>query len=168
MPQLTVTRRYRFSASHRLHTPLLDEARNFEVYGKCNNPHGHGHNYLLEVAIAGAPDRFTGRLLPLNDLDRFVERVILKAVDYRDLNTQVEEFAALAPILVPTTENLAAVVAARLAREWPAAFPASTASLEIVRIRETERNIFEVKVGPSDRSASSAPASGETPVRSCK
>ena len=151
MPLVTVTRRYWFSASHRLHTPLLDEARNFEVYGKCNNPYGHGHNYLLEVAIAGAPDPVTGRVLPLGDLDRFVERVILKAVDYRDLNTQVEEFSALPATLVPTTENLAAVVAARLAREWPAAFPASPAGLEMVRIHETERNIFEVRVYPPER-----------------
>ena len=152
MPQVTLTRRYRFSASHRLHTPLLDEARNFEVYGKCNNPYGHGHNYLLEVAIAGAPDEVTGRLMPLRELDRFVERVILEAVDHKDLNTQVEEFAALKPILVPTTENLAAVVAARLASEWPAAFPASAARLEMLRIHETERNIFEVRVGPPERS----------------
>lgn len=152
MPQVTVTRRYRFSASHRLHTPLLDEARNFEVYGKCNNPYGHGHNYLLEVAIAGETSEDIGRLLPLGDLDCFVQRVILKTVDHRDLNTQVEEFATLAPTLVPTTENLAAVVAARLAKEWPAAFPASAARLEMVRIHETERNIFEVRVCPPERS----------------
>jgi 6-pyruvoyltetrahydropterin/6-carboxytetrahydropterin synthase len=152
MPHVTLTRRYRFSASHRLHTPLLDEARNFEVYGKCNNPYGHGHNYLLEVAIKGTPGEVTGRLLPLKDLDRFVERVILEAVDHKDLNTQLEEFAALKPILVPTTENLAAVVAARLASEWPAAFPASAARLEKVRIHETERNIFEVRAGPPERS----------------
>ena len=151
-PQVTLTRRYTFSASHRLHTPLLDEARNFEVYGKCNNPYGHGHNYLLEVAIEGSPGEVTGRLLPLMELDCFVERVILKVVDYRDLNTQVEEFAALAPSLVPTTENLAAVVAARLAREWPAAFPASAARLAMVRIHETGRNIFEVRVRPQERS----------------
>jgi 6-pyruvoyltetrahydropterin/6-carboxytetrahydropterin synthase len=147
---------------------LLDDARNFEVYGKCNNPYGHGHNYLLEVAIAGAPDELTGRLLPLGDLDRFVERVILKALGYRDLNTQVAEFAALAPALVPTTENLAAVVAARLASEWPAAFPASIARLEMVRIHETERNIFEVRVYPAERSESFAPAGGETPATTCK
>jgi 6-pyruvoyltetrahydropterin/6-carboxytetrahydropterin synthase len=149
MPLVTVTRRYRFSASHRLHTPWLDEARNFEVYGKCNNPYGHGHNYLLEVAIAGAPDELTGRLFPLGELDRFVERVILKVLNFRDLNTQVEEFATPAPTLVPTTENLAAVVAARLAEEWPATFPAATARLEMVRIHETERNIFEVRVRPA-------------------
>jgi 6-pyruvoyltetrahydropterin/6-carboxytetrahydropterin synthase len=168
MPQVTVTRRYRFSASHRLNTPLMDEARNFEVYGKCNNPYGHGHNYLLEVAVSGVPGEVTGRLLPLGELDRFVERVILKAVDHRDLNTQVEDFASPVPILVPTTENLAAVVAARLAKEWPAAFPGSTARLEMVRIHETERNIFEVRVCPVERSEKLPPTSGETQVETCK
>jgi 6-pyruvoyltetrahydropterin/6-carboxytetrahydropterin synthase len=151
MPQVIVTRRYRFSASHRLHTPLLDEARNFEVYGKCNNPYGHGHNYLLEVAIAGAPSDVTGRLMPLGELDRFVERVILKVLDYRDLNTQVEEFSTLVPTLVPTTENLAAIVVARLSKAWPVAFPGSAARLEMVRIHETGRNIFEVRVGQAER-----------------
>lgn len=148
MPQVSLTRRYRFSASHRLHTPLLDEARNFEVYGKCNNPYGHGHDYLLEVAIAGEPDAATGCLLPLRDLDQFVERVILKAVAHRNLNTEVAEFAAL----VPTTENLAAVVAARLARAWPTAFGGRAVRLDKVRIHETRRNIFEVRVDPAVRS----------------
>lgn len=148
MPQVRVTRRYRFSASHRLHTPLLDEARNFEVYGKCNNPYGHGHDYLLEVAITGEPDSATGRLLPLKDLDQFVERVILGAVSHRDLNTDVAEFATL----VPTTENLAAVVAARLNAAWPTEFTGGTARLEKVRIHETKRNIFEVRVNLAVRS----------------
>lgn len=168
MPQVTVTRRYGFSASHRLHTPLMDEARNFEVYGKCNNPFGHGHNYLLEVAVAGEPDEVTGRLLPLGELDRFVERVILKTVDRRDLNTQVEEFAASAQTLVPTTENLTNVVAGRLVAEWPSAFPGSTTRLELVRIHETERNIFEVRVGRTQRRLKPLPASEETPVRICQ
>lgn len=149
MPQVTLTRRYRFSASHRLNTPLLDEARNAEVYGKCNNPFGHGHNYLLEVAIAGRPDAVTGRLLPLDELDDFVKRVILKVVDRRDLNTQVEEFATRKPTLVPTTENLAEVVAARLSAQWAAAFSVPAVRLQMVRIHETERNIFEVRVHPA-------------------
>ncbi len=152
MPRVRVTRRYRFSASHRLHTPLLDEARNFEVYGKCNNPYGHGHNYVLEVAVAGEPGAVSGRLLPLAELDRFVERVILKVVDHRDLNTQVEEFAVAGQALVPTTENLAAVVAARLGAEWPAAFPDAPVQIEMARIHETERNIFEVRVCPGEGS----------------
>jgi 6-pyruvoyltetrahydropterin/6-carboxytetrahydropterin synthase len=147
MPQVRLTRRYRFSASHRLHMPLLDEARNFEIYGKCNNPYGHGHDYVLEVTIAGEPDAASGRLMPLRDLDQFVERVILKAAGHRNLNTEMAEFATL----VPTSENLAAVVAARLAEAWPAAFAAQPARLEMVRIHETKRNIFEVRVDPAQR-----------------
>ena len=147
MPQVSLTRRYRFSASHRLHTPLLDDARNFEIYGKCNNPYGHGHDYLLEVTIAGEPDAASGRLMPLRDLDKFVGRVILKAVGHRNLNTEMAEFATR----VPTTENLAAAVSARLADAWPAAFAGRAARLEMVRIHETKRNIFEVRVDPAQR-----------------
>lgn len=140
---MRLIRRYRFSASHRLHAPALDERLNREIYGKCNNPHGHGHDYTLEVVVAGEPAAATGRLIPLGHLDALVESVILKAMDRRDLNSQVQEFAAL----VPTTENLAAVVAARLASAWPAAFAGSAARLEKVRIHETKRNIFEVNLG---------------------
>ncbi len=168
MPRVTLTRRYRFSASHRLHTPLLNEARNFEVYGKCNNPYGHGHNYVLEVTVAGEPDRITGRLLPLADLDGFVERVALKALDYRDLNTQVEEFAAATQPLVPTTENLVAVVAARLSGQWPLAFQDKAARLERVRIHETERNTFEVLVGSAGQPDELFCAGAETPEEICK
>ncbi len=140
---MRLTRRDRFSASHRLHAPALDERRNQEIYGKCNNPYGHGHDYTLEVVVAGEPVEATGRLIALGALDYLVESVILKAMDRRDLNSQVEEFAAL----VPTTENLAAVVAARLAAAWPAAFAGAAARLEKVRIHETKRNIFEVTLG---------------------
>jgi 6-pyruvoyltetrahydropterin/6-carboxytetrahydropterin synthase len=146
MPQVRVTRRYRFSASHRLHSASLGEAQNFEVYGKCNNPFGHGHDYLLEVAISGSPDAVSGRLVPLRDFDDYVERVILKAVRHRNLNTELPEFSTL----VPTTENLAAVVAARLAAEWATAFPGARPKLELVRIHETKRNIFEVRVDPGE------------------
>jgi 6-pyruvoyltetrahydropterin/6-carboxytetrahydropterin synthase len=143
---MRLTRRYRFSASHRLHAPALDDERNREIYGKCNNPYGHGHDYALEVVVAGEPASATGRLIAPEELDRLVESVILKAMDRRDLNSQVEEFGRL----VPTTENLAAVVAARLAKAWPAAFAGSAARLEKVRIHETNRNIFEVHLGPPE------------------
>jgi 6-pyruvoyltetrahydropterin/6-carboxytetrahydropterin synthase len=136
-------RRYLLSASHRLHSDALSEDENRAAYGKCNNPYGHGHDYTLEVVVAGQPEAATGRLIAPGELDRLVESVILKAMDRRDLNSQVEEFAAL----VPTTENLAAVVAARLAAAWPAAFAGAAARLEKVRIHETKRNIFEVRVG---------------------
>jgi 6-pyruvoyltetrahydropterin/6-carboxytetrahydropterin synthase len=140
---MRLTRRYRFSASHRLHAPALDEQRNREIYGKCNNPYGHGHDYTLEVVVAGEPEGATGRLIALGALDGLVESVIIKTMDRRDLNSQVEEFGGL----VPTTENLAAVVAARLAAAWPGAFASAAARLEKVRIHETKRNIFEVSLG---------------------
>jgi 6-pyruvoyltetrahydropterin/6-carboxytetrahydropterin synthase len=143
MPRLSLTRRYHFSASHRLDAPSLDAERNRETYGKCNNPYGHGHNYVLDVTLAGELDPATGRLASIADLDRFVERVILKEMDRRNLNSDVAEFAAR----VPTTENLARAVAARLTTAWTAT--ASGARIAMVRIQETRRNIFEVKTGAS-------------------
>ncbi len=143
MPFVRVTRRYRFSSAHRLDTPLLSPDRNREVYGKCNNPHGHGHDYAVEVTIAGEVDSVAGRLVPLAVLDRFAEEVLLKPFDRRNLNFEVPEFSAL----VPTTENLAEVLARRLASAWPRWFGESHARFEKVRIWETRRNIFEVFAG---------------------
>jgi 6-pyruvoyltetrahydropterin/6-carboxytetrahydropterin synthase len=137
MPAIRVTRRYRFSSSHRLHSPHLDARRNVEVYGKCNNPYGHGHDYTLDVTVQGQFESRSGRLIPLNALDAFVEQHIAGAFDRRDLNSDVADFAAL----VPTTENLAHVIAHRLA-----AFAAPHARVEKVRIWETPRNIIEVLV----------------------
>lgn len=139
MPQVRVTRRYRFSASHRLHSPVLDDARNREVYGKCNNPHGHGHDYTLEVSMKGELDAATGRLAPLSHLDSLVESTVLKDLRWRNLNEDVEEFTAI----VPTTENLARVIAARLASAWHVAFAGRDVQFEKLRIYETKNNIFE-------------------------
>lgn len=143
MPFVRVTRRYRFSAAHRLDTPLLSPDRNREVYGKCNNPHGHGHDYTVEVSIRGEVDPVAGRLVPLAVLDRFAEEVLLKPFDRRNLNLEVPEFSGL----VPTTENLAEVLARRLASAWSRWFGESSARFEKVRIWETRRNIFEVFAG---------------------
>ncbi len=140
MPFVRVTRRYRFSAAHRLDTPLLAPERNREVYGKCNNPYGHGHDYTVELSLAGEVEPGAGRLVPLAVLDRFAEEVLLKPFDRRNLNLEVPEFAAL----VPTTENLAEVLARRVAAAWPRWFGAGAARFEKVRIWETRRNIFEV------------------------
>jgi 6-pyruvoyltetrahydropterin/6-carboxytetrahydropterin synthase len=140
MPEATLTRRYRFSASHRLHTPVLSEDQNRETYGKCNNPFGHGHDYVLDVSVRGPVDIRIGRVMPVPQLDEFVRRVLLEPMDRRDLNGEIEEFAAL----VPTTENLAAVALNRLERGWEHAFAGSTARLEKVRIYETPRNIIEL------------------------
>ena len=141
MPLVTVTRRYRFSASHRLHSPVLSEELNRQVYGKCNNPYGHGHNYTLEVCMSGRLDAATGRLVPLGQLDALVETTILRDVKWRNLNVDVPEFAAV----VPTSENLARVIARRLADAWHVAFPTGAVTFERVRIHETKNNFFEAK-----------------------
>jgi 6-pyruvoyltetrahydropterin/6-carboxytetrahydropterin synthase len=135
-----MTRRYRFSAAHRLDTPLLSAERNRAVYGKCNNPHGHGHDYTVEVSVVGEVPPETGRLLPLAMLDLFAEEVVVKPFDRRNLNLEVAEFAPL----VPTTENLAEVLARRVALAWPRWFSESAGRFEKLRIWETRRNIFEV------------------------
>ncbi len=136
-----VTRRYRFAASHRLHAPQLDDDRNRSLYGKCNNPYGHGHNYEVLVSAVGPLDPITGRAVDPAELDRLVERQILVPFDHRNLNAEVAEFEGE----VPTSENLAIVICRRLKQDWAAAFPGEWPRLEKVRIAETERNIFEIR-----------------------
>jgi 6-pyruvoyltetrahydropterin/6-carboxytetrahydropterin synthase len=130
--KLALTRRYRFAASHRLHSPRFSEEENRRLYGKCANPHGHGHNYVVEVTITGPVDPATGMVANLGDLDPFVEREVVEAFDHKYLNQEVAEFREA----VPTTENLCREIYRRLQ-----AFPA--ARLERVRIEETSQNSFE-------------------------
>lgn len=129
---VTLGRRYRFAASHRLHTPRLSEDENSRVYGKCNNPYGHGHNYTVEVVLSGDVDRATGMIANLTDLDAFVERRILEPFDHKSLNEDVAAFRDT----VPTTENLCIEIFERLK-----SFP--HAKLERVRVEETSNNSFE-------------------------
>jgi 6-pyruvoyltetrahydropterin/6-carboxytetrahydropterin synthase len=136
-----VTRAYPFAASHRLHALQLSEEENRALYGKCNNPHGHGHNYILEVTARGPLDQF-GRAIDSAELDRLVEQQVLTPFAYRNLNLDVKSFADC----VPTTENLAIEICRRLKENWAAVFPGEWPRLERVRIAETARNIFEVKV----------------------
>jgi 6-pyruvoyltetrahydropterin/6-carboxytetrahydropterin synthase len=133
-----LTRRYRFAASHRLHSPQLSEEENCALYGKCNNPYGHGHNYIVEVTIHGPVDPISGRAVDLESLDSLVQGTIVKQFDHRNLNQDVAEFMGA---LVPTTENLAAIVQSRLSAAWPSGLP----PLDRVRIFETRNNIFEIK-----------------------
>jgi 6-pyruvoyltetrahydropterin/6-carboxytetrahydropterin synthase len=137
---IRVTRRYEFSASHRLHTPSLSEEENRLLYGKCNNPFGHGHNYVLEVSVWGPVDGRSGRAVDPADLDRLVREQVIAEFDHKNLNEQIEEFQRI----VPTTENLGLLIHARLERAWPVVFPGQWPRLEKVRIAETERNIFVV------------------------
>ncbi len=127
-----LTRRYAIAASHRLHNDKLSEAQNREVYGKCNNPYGHGHNYAVEVTVSGQVDRETGMVCNLVDLDDCFRREIMERFDHQNLNT-LSEFVD-AP---PTTENFAAVIFHILKRQFRAAH------LEKIRIEETQNNSFE-------------------------
>jgi 6-pyruvoyltetrahydropterin/6-carboxytetrahydropterin synthase len=135
---MRLTRVYRFAASHRLHTPKFSEERNRALYGKCNNPYGHGHNYVLHVSAEGAPDPLTGRVINPGELDRFVEERILRVFDHKDMNVDVPDFQG-----VPTTENLAAEVDRRLRQGWQERF--GTLRLARVWIQETHRNTFELR-----------------------
>jgi 6-pyruvoyltetrahydropterin/6-carboxytetrahydropterin synthase len=137
---IQVTRRYSFSASHRLHTPSLSEEENRLLYGKCNNPFGHGHNYVLDVSVRGPVDARSGRAVDPAELDRLVRDRVMAELDHRNLNEQIEEFQRI----VPTTENLGLLIHSRLQRAWPSVFPGQWPRLEKVRIAETERNIFVV------------------------
>jgi 6-pyruvoyltetrahydropterin/6-carboxytetrahydropterin synthase len=132
---LKLTRRYRFSASHRLATPALSDEENRQLYGKCNNPFGHGHDYILDVTVEGAPDR-NGLVVERHALDQVVRSHVLDQLDHRNLNVDVPAMANV----VPTTENLASAIRTALERDWPLA-----AQLSRVRISETDRNIFELE-----------------------
>jgi 6-pyruvoyltetrahydropterin/6-carboxytetrahydropterin synthase len=130
--KLELGRRYRFSASHRLHTPHLTEEENSRVFGKCSNPYGHGHNYVIEVSVSGDVDPSTGMIANLADLDAFVTRQVLEDFDHKSLNEDVPAFRDK----VPTTENVCIEIFRRLK-----SFP--KAKLERIRVEETGKNSFE-------------------------
>ncbi|HEY7404611.1 MAG TPA: 6-carboxytetrahydropterin synthase [Candidatus Angelobacter sp.] len=131
-----LTRRYWFSASHRLHSEGMSAGENQAVYGKCNNPHGHGHNYALEVTVGGLVDPRTGMVCNLVDLDCFVQEKILERFDRQNLNT-LSEFKRV----VPTTENLCVELYEILARDF------RHAQVEKIRVEETMLNSFEYAGG---------------------
>ncbi len=141
--RIELTRRYSFAASHRLAQPHLSEEENRRLYGKCANPYGHGHNYVLEVTVTGPMDPATGMVANLADLDRFVHREVLAVLDHVYLNEQVEAFCSASGGQVPTTENLCIEIFRRLE-------PFPSARLCRVRLEETGRNSFEY-AGESSR-----------------
>jgi 6-pyruvoyltetrahydropterin/6-carboxytetrahydropterin synthase len=103
---ILLTRKIEFSASHRYHNPDLSEEENRRIFGKCNNPHGHGHNYTLEVTVAGEPNPVTGMVLDLKELKEILEREVMQRMDHRHLNYEVAELAGQ----IPTCENIAQVI----------------------------------------------------------
>lgn len=134
-PEVIVTRRSRFSASHRLHNPDFSEEKNRETFGKCNNPHGHGHNYELEVMVKGTPDPDTGYVIDLKELEDIVRDRVIEHVDHKHLNEQVDFLDGINP----TVENLASVFYHRLAP----ALENGRRRLHGVRLYESENNWCE-------------------------
>jgi len=131
LPVAHLSRRYHFAAAHRLHVDALTPDRNRDIYGKCNNPFGHGHNYTVQITLSGAVDAVTGMVTNLGDLDSFAQREMLDLFDHANLNT-LECFRDL----VPTTENLC-VELWRIFAQYP------HATLERVRVEETGNNAFD-------------------------
>ncbi len=138
---MRVTRRYRFAASHRLHSAAFSEDENRELYGKCSNPFGHGHDYVLDVTASGPVDPSSGQVVHVPTLDRLVSEQVLKDFDHRYFNADLEEFKNL----VPTSENIIRVIEDRLNACWSDVFPGEWPRLEGIRLRETKRNVFELK-----------------------
>ena len=130
-----LSRRYHFSASHRLHSDAYDESRNRDVFGKCNNPYGHGHNYTVEVTLSGQVDPVTGMVCNLADLDGFARTNLLDRFDHANLNT-LDCFANR----VSTTENLSIEVH-RIFSSFTAAH------LERIHVEETSNNSFDYAGG---------------------
>ncbi len=127
IPIAHLSRRYLFSASHRLHNPELSEEENRTIYGKCNNPYGHGHNYLLEVTVAGEADERTGMVLDIKELKALLDREVMEKLDHRFLNHEVAAFRQR----IPTTENVAVEIWRMLEDKLPAG------RLHRVRLYET-------------------------------
>jgi 6-pyruvoyltetrahydropterin/6-carboxytetrahydropterin synthase len=129
-----LSRRYLFSASHRLHSDAMSAEENQATYGKCNNPYGHGHNYIVEITVSGQVDEHTGMVCNLTDLDAFIEREVLARYDHENLN-MLDDFTRQ----VPTTENLCIQIYEIVHRGF------TQAHLETVRLEETMMNSFEYR-----------------------
>ncbi|MBC7894414.1 MAG: 6-carboxytetrahydropterin synthase [Cytophagaceae bacterium] len=133
MPIVTITRRLRFNAAHRIHNPVMSDEENARVYGKCNNPNGHGHNYTLDVSVTGPIDERTGYVMDLGLVKQVVTREVIDKLDHRNLNVDVDFLRGINP----TSENL--VVAC-----WHVIEPhVQPARLTRLRLWETEHNYVD-------------------------
>ncbi len=132
---MLVTRREHFSASHRLFNPEWTDERNQEVFGKCANPSGHGHNYVLEVTVAGEVDPVTGYVIDLKVLKEIIRREVIEKVDHKNLNVDVDFLNGVNP----TAENIAKTIWVRLEKNI------SSGRLHSVRIQETQNNVVEYR-----------------------
>ena len=133
--KLTITKRTHFTAGHRLYSPDLTDEQNLEIFGPCSNPHGHGHNYTLEVTVTGELDPQTGMIMNLKDLQSVINDHIISRCDHRNFNIDVEFTRGI----IPTAENLAM----RIFEELDSKLPSGT--LQRVKLFETENNIAEAE-----------------------
>lgn len=140
MPVIEVTRKYSFSASHRLHVDSWPETENDSIFGKCNNPYGHGHNYELFVTAKGPVDLESGLAVDIPKLDQLIENHVLRVFHLKNMNMDIPAFSKT----VPTTENVGLEIKHLIDEGWRETFPGQWPAFEKLRIYETERNIFEV------------------------
>ncbi len=140
VPVAHFTRRYRISASHRLHSPALTERQNADTYGKCNNPYGHGHNYYIEITVAGPIHPETGFTVDMVALDELAKREIFGRFDHQNLNRD----PVFAGDFVPSTENLAVEIERVFRAAVPALDPSGRLRLHAIRIEETSNNSFDL------------------------
>ena len=131
MAVVYITRKAHFSAAHRLHSDLLDDKQNEQLYGLCNNPYGHGHNYDLEITIKGEPDPVTGMVMDLKELKDIINEEVIDRMDHKHLNLDVDFMKGI----VPTAENIAVVIWNRLKEKI------NKGELYEVKVYETPRNI---------------------------
>jgi 6-pyruvoyltetrahydropterin/6-carboxytetrahydropterin synthase len=127
---VVLTRKVHFSASHRYHNPALSDDENRRIFGKCNNPHGHGHNYLCEVSVRGETDAQSGMVIDLRVLNEVLEDVIMRRYDHKNINLDVPEFAQQ----IPTTENIAVDIWRQVSQALPTRAPGCT--LHRIRLYE--------------------------------
>lgn len=132
-----ITRRETFAAAHRLFKPELSEEENFKLFGKCSNPNWHGHNYTLEVVIAGEVDRDTGFVMDLQELKEIMKKNIIKNVDHKNLNIDTNFMKGI----IPTSENIVLAIWNELKNKI------SKGKLYSVKLFETENNYFEYRGG---------------------
>jgi len=128
---LTISRRMTFAAAHRLHNPALSDEENARIFGLCNNPSGHGHNYVLEVTVAGEPDPVTGMIMDLNDLKQFLNESVVNKLDHRHLNHDVDFLEGV----IPTAENIVSCIWDQIEASLP------VGRLVEVKLWESDNNV---------------------------
>lgn len=132
-----ITRKFHFSASHRMYKPELSDEENFKLYGKCSNPNGHGHNYILEVTVAGEPDHAIGYVMDLKKLKEIVNNELIEKVDHKNFNADVDFMNGI----IPTSENIVMKFWEQLENK----INKSNRKLYSLKLFETENNVVEYK-----------------------